>query len=462
MSEAVRGVDPIGRFVEHVVDTPRAAIPAAARAALRRLLLDTLGVAVAGSAEPWMEDLRASQTLSFAGEQARVWVHGGRLSAAGAAMVNGTLIHNAEFDCVHERAVVHAMTVPTAAALAWAEREGGAGRRVHGAALTDALILGVDVACHLGLACREGLRFFRPATAGAFGAVAAIGRLAGFDRATQLNAFGAALAQLSGTMQAHTEGSLVLALQVGFSARNAIIACDMAARGLVAPHEVLEGRFGYYRLFEGAHDLDAVLPEIGHSWRVEEIAHKPFPCGRATHGVADACLELARAHGFSAAEVARVEARVPPLVAHLVGRPVTADMAPNTARLCARYVAACALRRGTVRTADFGASALGDAATLALARRVEITVDANPDPNALTPVSVSIVLVDGRQIETRVEVVTGNPAKPMGRAAELDKLARNFSAAARPLPEDRGERLAVRIEALDDLADVSALVDCLV
>jgi len=455
-------VDPIERFVEHVVDTARAAIPAPARAALRRFLLDTLGVGVAGSAGPWVHELIDSQSLSFAGAQARVWVHGGRLSAAGAAMVNGYLIHNSEFDCVHERAVVHAMTVPTAAALAWAEREAAAGRVIDGATLTDALILGVDVACHLSVACREGLRFFRPATAGALGAVASIGRLAGFDRTTLLNAFGTVHAQLSGTMQAHTEGSIVLGLQIGFSARNAILACDMAARGLVAPHAVLEGRFGYYPLFEGAHDLAAVLPELGRVWRIEEIAHKPFPSGRATHGVVDACLTLARAHGFGAAEVASIEARVPPLVHHLVGRPVAEDMIPNSARLCARYVAACALARGTVTVEDFRAPALGEAATLELARRIEVTVDGNPDPNALTPVAVAIALTDGRRFDTRIDAVYGNPAKPMGRAAELEKLARNFAAAAKPLPEGRAARLTGLVDGLDALADVRELVECLV
>jgi hypothetical protein len=50
-------VDPIERFVEHVVDTPRAAIPAPARAALRRFLLDSLGVGVAGSAGPWIHEV---------------------------------------------------------------------------------------------------------------------------------------------------------------------------------------------------------------------------------------------------------------------------------------------------------------------------------------------------------------------------------------------------------------------
>lgn len=451
-------MDAIEAFVRHVVDTPRAAIPAPARTATRRLLLDTLGVAVAGSAGPWVREMIESQVLSFAGNQARVWVHGDRLSAAGAAMCNGYLIHNSEFDCVHEQAVVHTLTVPTATTLAWAERQGG----VSGAALIDALVLGVDVACHLSVACREGLRFFRPATAGALGGVAAIGRLAGFDADTMLNAFGTMHAQLSGTMQAHTEGSPVLGLQIGFSARNALIACDMAARGLVAPHQVLEGAFGYYRLFEGAHDLAAVLPLLGRTWRVTEVAHKPFPSGRATHGVVDACLCLMREHSFAAHDIDRVLARVPPLVHHLVGRPVTDSMIPTYARLCASYVAACALARGTVAVEDFRAPSLADAHSLALARRVAIELDANPDPNALTPVSVEITLKDGRRFDTRIEVVYGNPLRPMGREAELEKLHRNFQAAARQMVREKAERLSMLIDGLERVGDVRELTECLV
>jgi 2-methylcitrate dehydratase PrpD len=38
----------------------------------------------------------------------------------------------------------------------------------------------------------------------------------------------------------------------------------------------------------------AELPAIGRVWRITEVAHKPFPRGRATHGVVDACLTLMR------------------------------------------------------------------------------------------------------------------------------------------------------------------------
>ena len=96
-----------------------------------------------------------TQHLSCPGDQARVWSHGARLSVAGAAVCNAYQTHNGEFDCVHEDAVVHTFTVPVAAALAWAEREGGVGGRDF---LTS-LALGVDVACSLGVASKSPFRF---------------------------------------------------------------------------------------------------------------------------------------------------------------------------------------------------------------------------------------------------------------------------------------------------------------
>src|SRR5947207_2863923 len=83
------------------------------------------------------------------------------------------------------------------------------------------------------------------ATWGAFGGTAALSKLMGLDQAAAVNAFSIAYGQCCGTMQAHTEGSALLAMQMGFNARNAIIACDLAARGFDGPKNVLEGLFGY-------------------------------------------------------------------------------------------------------------------------------------------------------------------------------------------------------------------------
>ena len=78
-------------------------------------------------------------------------------------------------------------------------------------------------------------------------------------------------------MQAHSEGSPLLALQIGFNARNAVVACDLAANGLAGPQHLLEGPFGYLPLFEGDHDLGPVLGELGRSGGSARSRSSRFP-----------------------------------------------------------------------------------------------------------------------------------------------------------------------------------------
>jgi 2-methylcitrate dehydratase PrpD len=451
-------MDAIAAFAAHVVGSRYDDLPVEAVAAAKTFILDSFGVGVAGSAGPWASELVETAARWGSGADARVWVSGAALPAPAAALCNGYQIHNSEYDCVHERAVVHPMAVLLAATMADAERAGG----VSGRGLLGALALGVDVAAGLGLASRAPLRFFRPATAGAFGATAALGKLRGFDAGILTHAFGIAYGQLCGTMQAHAEGSPLLAMQIGFNARNPVVACDMAARGLGAPQNLLEGPFGFYRLFEGDHDLAPVLDGLGKTCRITEVAHKPFPCGRATHGVLDGVLSLRREHAFAADQIERIECRVPPLTHRLVGRPARAGMTVSYARLCAPYVIACALRGGGVGLDDFQPDALADPARLALAQRVGLGADDNPDPNALTPVSVAVRLTGGATHETSVRDVYGSPKRPMGREAHLAKFRANWISGARPLPEAAGEGLIELVDELEAVRDVRLLVDLMV
>jgi aconitate decarboxylase len=398
-------MDAIERFADHVIGTDFEDLPPTAVSAAKTFILDSFGVGIVGSAGPWVEELIATQKSWGSGEDARIWVRGDRLPAPAAAMCNAYQVHNSEFDCVHEAAVVHAVTVVLPSVLAIAERNGG----VDGRDLITAVTLGVDIAGHLGVAATTGLRFFRPGTAGAFAAVAGMGKVLGFDKPALINAFSVMYAQLCGTMQAHTEGSMLLGMQVGFNARNAVAACDMAANGLDGPKNILEGPFGYFRLFEADYDLEPVLAALGSTWRIAELAHKPFPSGRATHGVVDGCLQLRRTHGIEAGDIARVTARVPSLTNHLVGRPVADGMTVNYARLCVRYVAARALLNDGVTVEDFRDDALADSASLELARRVDVQVDDNPDPNALSPVTVEIEMRDGRR----------QPDEPRGSSGQI-------------------------------------------
>jgi 2-methylcitrate dehydratase PrpD len=450
-------MDAIAAFADHVARTRFQDLSDAAVRAAKTFILDTFGVGISGSSGPMAADLAEIQERWGQGREASVWGNGKRLPAPAAAMCNAYQAHNSEFDCVHEEAVVHAMTVVLPVAFAGAERMHG----VSGEALITAATIGVDLAAGLGVAAHSGLRFFRPATAGAFGGTAALGKLMGLDRPELINAFSITYGQCSGTMQAHTEGSMLLAMQMGFNARNAVVACDLAARGFDGPKNVLEGPFGYFSLIEKGGMPSKVAADLGRRWLITEIAHKPFPTGRATHGIFEGCLQLQRQYGLEAAAIDRVTARVPPLVHHLVGRPPEQEMSINYARLCARYLAARVLLRGTIGHDDFAAEAYRDGQTQELAARIAIEVQDAGDPNALTPVEVEFGLRDGSRRTVRVDAVLGNPAKPLSRELQLDKFRRNSAAADHPLPPEKVERLIERVDRLEEVADVAELADLL-
>jgi 2-methylcitrate dehydratase PrpD len=91
----------------------------------RRLVRDTLAVGVAGSTAPGADAVLAAARAMGAGADVPLLGRAERLPAPAAAMVNGFQIHCLEWDAVHEPAVVHAMSVVTAAVHAVAHRLGG-------------------------------------------------------------------------------------------------------------------------------------------------------------------------------------------------------------------------------------------------------------------------------------------------------------------------------------------------
>jgi 2-methylcitrate dehydratase PrpD len=447
--------DAIHKFASFVIETGYGDIPEDARADIKKFIVDCLGVGMIGSRGPWVTELIETQMRWGQGSDARIWNGGQRVPTPTAAMCNAYQIHNSEFDCVHEAAVAHAMTCVLPCVLAEAERQGG----ISGRDLIATVGIGVDVASNLGLAATTGLRFFRPGTVGLFAAVAGIAKLRGFDQETLTRAFSIGYSQLSGTMQPHIEGSMLLGMQIGFNARNAVVACDMAEAGLAGLDGVLQGPFGYFTLIEAEYDLSDVLANMGKIWRVTEMAHKPFPSGRATHGVADAALLLQKEHNLTADQIESATLTMPSLTKHLVGRPAHDAMDVNYARLCSPYVVAVAFMNGEITISDFHEEAFRNPVAVELASRFSVEANDNPDPNALSPVNVSVTLKDGQVLRQSVDVVYGNPANPMTREAWLAKFYKNAAGAAKPISREYAEALVDLVDHLEDLEDACVLVD---
>jgi 2-methylcitrate dehydratase PrpD len=448
--------DAIERFADHIVETNFSDIPDRAIQSAKTFILDTFGVGLAGSTGPYVKELLNVYSVASPPElSSRVLGQRARINSADAALINGFQIHNSEFDCVHEEAVIHTMTVLLAVLLADADRRGN----INGKELLKSAILGVDVACNLGVACTSGLQFFRPATAGAFAAVAAVGSARGYNKEQLIRAFSLAYIQLSGTMQAHTEGSSLLALQIGFNARNALIACDLAENGLPGLQGVLEGRFGYFGLIEAQGDIRSTLSTLGKTWRINEVAHKPFPSGRATHGIVNAIQEIQNSNTINVDQIDSVEAKVPSLTHHLVGRPIHDAMEISYARLNGQFAASIMLQKRFIDIDDFTIDAIRNKSSLDLARKVHIKIDDNPDPNALSPVEVEIRMENGEKFFKRLDTVYGNPNKPLTRDAHLAKFRRNWKASAISLPIEDGEAIIKIIDNLEEVEDIRTLID---
>ncbi|MEI8648078.1 MmgE/PrpD family protein [Paraglaciecola sp. Hal342] len=160
-------------------------------------------------------------------EQAQVWVTGEWLPAASAAAINGYQIHNQEWDCVHEPAVVHPMAVILSSLMAY-----GQAHNLSAKQLILGVTLAVDVATLIGQCVTSSLKFFRPSVCGCLGATAGMCAMLGVKGEMLANALGIAYSQISGTMQSHVEGSPMLAMQIGVNAATAIRAVDMARAGL--------------------------------------------------------------------------------------------------------------------------------------------------------------------------------------------------------------------------------------
>ncbi|HEY7803241.1 MAG TPA: hypothetical protein VIC30_02230, partial [Orrella sp.] len=100
--------------------------------------------------------------------------------------------------------------------------------------------------------------------------------------------------------------------------------------------------------------------------------------------------------------------------------------------------------------------ALADPRTFELGKRVHTQVDDNPDPNAFTPVTVTVQLTNGESHQTRLDHMLASPQRPLTRQQCQNKFDQCCALAINPpvQPSDLFER----IMNLASVTDVSTLV----
>jgi len=443
-----------GQLARHVVHTTFDAIPQAALDAVKLFMLDTLAVAWAGSDAPGCREAHALLVDEGGRGDSTAWVYGGRLPVTSAAFINGMTAAALDFDSIGRGASVHINIAVLPAALAIAERVHASGKQ-----FLAAMAIGSDLVHRLGSSAERPNRGFHyTATLGVFGAAAAAAKLLGLRKSGIQHALGLAFFQAAGTQQANIQPSLAKRMLSAFAARGGVYSAQLAARGLTAPAAVLEGKFGFYQLYQMS-DPARLLEGIGRRFDGVKVSLKKYPSCGCNHTSIDAMLSLIRQYDLQPDDVEAIEATVTPYMERIVGGAYDPSSDPQVAaQFNLRYTLACVLVRRRLGLAEIQAGAALDPRTLAHIPKVEIKVA----PGHLTTRGPVVLRVTSRkhgELTCRVEDVRGGPDDPFSEDEIQEKFDECFRRGERPLDAARVAHLQSRIaklEALDDMASLFA------
>jgi 2-methylcitrate dehydratase PrpD len=440
-----------GRLAAHVTSAAWNELPDAAVQASKRLALDTLAVAWAGSSAPGVREARDLLADEGGKPESSVWAFGGGLPARLAAFINSASAAALDYDGMRatERGSVHADSVVLPAALAVAQREHASGRD-----FLAALVLGNDVVTRLGAASLLPHRgWYHTSIYGIFGAAAAAARLLRLDAQRTTHAFGIALSQAGATQLPGISHSLTKRFASSFAAHAGVFSALLAARGITAPREAFEGKFGFYNLYQPG-DPAALFDGLGRTYPHVSTAIKKYPSCACNHTAIEAALQLVREHALTPDDVAGVEVIISPYVNRLVGAPFAPGTDPQvTAQFSVQYSVACAILRARLSVADIQAEAVLCAQTGTLARSVVVTID-----EAWGNRRGATVRVTTRRhgvLERHVEHIPGTPESPLSATDLQSKFMECAAAGVAPLGQARGELLLDRFNRIEQHADMA-------
>jgi 2-methylcitrate dehydratase PrpD len=384
-------------------------------------IADTVAVIAFGADLPWSRIILDYARRRGAGGKSRVLVPGGgRLQAPQAAFANGALAHAFEMDnLTWPNTGVHPGATMFAPALAIAQERGLGGRE-----LITAFVAGAEVMIRIGRATRhnnEGRGFHAPGTTGPFGGAVAVGRLLKFDAARMTNALGIAGSLACGLLEfaRSGRGAMVKRLHMGRAAESSVLAASLAAGGFTGPDTVLEGPFGFLKVYCGEYDLPALTAGLGSEFATLRIMLKRFPVHITAHTSVQAVEDLRREHRYAVEDVAALHIAGNPKMATINNIPAPTDL--MMAQYSLPFCVALAHYHNPRDPRSFNLKSFNDKAIRALAARVTVSIADEATHGHTLASTVTITLKDGRTLTRKVASFKGTPEQPLDRVEMREK-----------------------------------------
>jgi 2-methylcitrate dehydratase PrpD len=425
-------------------------IPADVVDAAKNTIADGIAACVYGYRFPWSQAIvRYARQSGAGGKSAVLGPEAPLLHPPFAALVNGALAHSFELDAGTKRGVgAHPFGTVFTAALPVAQD-----RELSGRKLITAFVAGSEVMVRIGRATgrsNEHRGFHAPGTTGPFGAAIACALLLGLDTGRLLNAIGIAGSLASGLRQFSVSetGSMVKRLHFGRAAESGVLAASLAAEGFDGPHDILEGKAGFLKVFCDHYDVSELTRGLdGSTFLVREIAMKRF----GTHGSSQiplqVLLDIRASHPFTPDEIESIHiAAAREAVEHH-------DNLSPTDLMQAQYSVPFCIALACVRDArdprSLDESALTDPAIRAVLQRIRYEVGDITDKRTCT---MTVTLRNGA-VHKRTLPETGIPWRPANRDETYEK----YAILMRDCPQSKANELFERIQTLETQLDVGWL-----
>ncbi len=419
----------------------------ASKKAVKRLLLDYIGVAISGSQTE--SGKIARKFAAITGGHTESTLIGGdvRVPAMQAAFANAISSHSVELDDIDVLALFHFSPPVYSAALATAEQLGASGRE-----LLVALAAGCEMMERLSKAANSSLRnrgYHTTPTTGVFGATIATAYLQKLSVEKIVSALGMAGASASGLMEMYGP-SMQKRFNPGPAARNGVTAATMAQLGFTGAATIFEGERGFLAAFTDKNDPGQLTADYDKAYQLD-IEFKPYSCARPIHNAIDCALNIRREHAPDLSRIKSIQMARHPDWAHyhLNKRPQTY----HEAQVSLPYSVAVALLDGQALFAQYNNARLGEAEILRLTDLVNITVD-DSLPRGVSCL-MTMIMEDGSKYVSQVDYPKGSIQNSMSDAelrAKFDSLVTPVLGAA------RAAEIANMVQSIENCANVGDLM----
>jgi 2-methylcitrate dehydratase PrpD len=415
------------RLAEYAAALRYEDLPASVVQQAKDCIIDTVAAAICGSSLPWSGIVIDYAERTGPGGRSHILGRGSAVHAPAAALANGALAHAFELDSLtRPGAGAHPGATVLPPALAVAQEKGADGR-----ALITAFVAGNEVMIRIGRATghtNEARGFHAPGTTGPFGAAVAAGHLLGLNAGAMTNVLGIAGSLCGGLLEfARGDGGMVKRLHLGRASEAGVLAASLAAGGFTGPRTVLEGEFGFLRVFCIAWDEAELTRGLSEEFRMSTAVLKRYPCHATAHAAVRAVRELQAEYGIKSAavEAITVTGNERMVERHNILEP--ADL--MLAQYSIPFSIALALCREARDPESWDEAALADPQIRSLARRVQLVREPGEGHGAMGS-AVTIALADGRRLERRTESGMLEPGELPDKFRRLTRAALGESGAA--------------------------------